>query len=340
MPDTKTIQCLSCKAELELDDEFYQKFVGKNIKCPACQADIWVAEGEVIKTRQPTVPIKQKRKCPRCNQIEIVESVFCMKCGYALNSQQTANQPASTTNAPEEKSPANQTRPRTTCPNCFKAVKSNDVICVGCGTKLLTGRKAKLTLSLKEPEVAQRSIYPIISSSERQSRVGAGIAKTVFLVFFEFVIKLLFIAFICVVVGLIVAYILTSRSSKQEGASTKQTTAVSPAPQSPSPAIQSMSLLDFAKAKVGKAYYGGWGAGVSYGGLDRKFGSYDNIAKSQTDVVGSSMMLSESGIKSGTSESGDFWEGYDEGYQSGRNNINLGRFSEALEEGIKAGYKD
>jgi len=95
--------------------------------------------------------------------------------------------------------------------------------------------------------------------------------------------------------------------------------------------LSSSEISRLAEEKVGKAYMAGYKVGLGYGKLDKNYGSFDNMAKSQTDVLGASLLLSEAHIQRGSNESGDFWEGFDEGYQSARNGINSGKFWDALD---------
>ena len=69
----------------------------------------------------------------------------------------------------------------------------------------------------------------------------------------------------------------------------------------------------------------------------RNFNNYENI--NGGDDARTKLYTFDPHIQLGSDEAGDFWEGYGEGYQQGRNGISLGKHHNAIREGLKLGYE-
>ncbi|MEX2015354.1 MAG: tetratricopeptide repeat protein, partial [Candidatus Hydrogenedentales bacterium] len=68
--------------------------------------------------------------CPYCGKLTDPKLDACPHCGGRLQRSSKATQP-----------PGRKPRGRQTCPNCKALVQEGDIICVVCGTNLLTGQK-------------------------------------------------------------------------------------------------------------------------------------------------------------------------------------------------------
>lgn len=68
--------------------------------------------------------------CPYCGKLTDPKLAACPHCGGPLR-----------TKAPQADAGAGRSAPRHKCPNCKSAVQEGDIICVRCGTNLLTGQK-------------------------------------------------------------------------------------------------------------------------------------------------------------------------------------------------------
>lgn len=68
--------------------------------------------------------------CPYCGKLTDPKLDACPHCGGRLQRSSAATQP-----------PGRQPKGRQTCPNCKALVQEGDIICVVCGTNLLTGQK-------------------------------------------------------------------------------------------------------------------------------------------------------------------------------------------------------
>ena len=68
--------------------------------------------------------------CPYCGKLTDPKLEACPHCGGRLQRSSPATQP-----------PGRQPKGRQTCPNCKALVQEGDIICVVCGTNLLTGQK-------------------------------------------------------------------------------------------------------------------------------------------------------------------------------------------------------
>ena len=91
----------------------------------------------------------QMISCPYCGKLTNPRLEACPHCGGPM--QQKAPTPI-----PGRRPEA---RPAQTCPNCHALVQDGDIICVACGTNLLTGQKIA---GSKEPASAGRNWLPWI----------------------------------------------------------------------------------------------------------------------------------------------------------------------------------
>ncbi|MFA6243545.1 MAG: tetratricopeptide repeat protein [Candidatus Hydrogenedentales bacterium] len=93
-------------------------------------------------------------KCPYCDKLTDPKLDSCVHCGGFLRKQ-----------------PAKQSRPATsassqTCPSCGALVRDGDIICVACGTNLLTGQK----IAQEQQRIVQTSSNPAL----RNALIAAG----------------------------------------------------------------------------------------------------------------------------------------------------------------------
>ena len=139
MPDASpivTIQCLSCKTDIELEQDYFNELDGQTIDCPSCNAKIKILQAE------PKGRIK-------------------------LRSTQTPSEP--------NQNPGLSTAQTKPCVGCGTEIAEDAVICVSCGMNQMTGRpvtqsqesgKGQLEAGKTSNQVSKR-----ISRNERKRRL-------------------------------------------------------------------------------------------------------------------------------------------------------------------------
>ncbi len=77
-------------------------------------------EREVVHTEVKKLALQGLRKCEKCGNVLVLDSLFCNKCGEKLTPLQIEGSPAA----------------GTVCPKCGCAVEAGAAFCVGCGNRI------------------------------------------------------------------------------------------------------------------------------------------------------------------------------------------------------------
>ncbi len=94
MSETRLISCPQCKAELEVDADYFQELQGGEIECPECKAALPVQPAPA-EPKRPVKPLSMRKtgragaragtgNCPHCGATLDEEAVLCVACGTDL----------------------------------------------------------------------------------------------------------------------------------------------------------------------------------------------------------------------------------------------------------------
>lgn len=86
--ETFSIQCPSCKTDLELDHDYFQELAGQTIDCPTCQQKVQLPDpqrqsgSKLTFRQQPSLSApEQNKKCSGCGTEIAADAVICVSCG-------------------------------------------------------------------------------------------------------------------------------------------------------------------------------------------------------------------------------------------------------------------
>lgn len=103
--------------------------------------------------------------CPYCGKLTDPKLENCPHCGgYLMKGL-----------APFTKPPSTERAPHQTCPNCHALVKEGDIICVACGTNLLTGQKIAEEGKKEKAPGARRRVLLIVGAAAAALLVVAAV---------------------------------------------------------------------------------------------------------------------------------------------------------------------
>lgn len=102
--------------------------------------------------------------CPYCGKLTDPQLDSCVHCGGFLK-KQTGPRPARRSSASSQ-----------TCTNCGALIQEGDIICVACGTNLLTGQK------IADERKQQAAKAPVVQSNTRYYVIGGVLAALIILV--------------------------------------------------------------------------------------------------------------------------------------------------------------
>ncbi|MBM3290334.1 MAG: hypothetical protein FJY92_09300, partial [Candidatus Hydrogenedentes bacterium] len=108
--------------------------------------------------------------CPYCGKLTDPQLDSCVHCGGFLKKQ-------SGPRAARRSSSSSQT-----CTNCGALIQEGDIICVACGTNLLTGQKIaeeRKQQAVKAPAAQNNTMYYVIGGVLAVAIVGAGVFAAV-----------------------------------------------------------------------------------------------------------------------------------------------------------------